>query len=111
MVRSLTDILWTGNDKLRTWRGGDVRAIYYSVLGAVVLWGIIALRLAQPVALLMIGANVAGVIFIITSLHLLYVNTVLLPEVLRPPMWRRALLVFMACFYGVFSYLSISSLL
>ena len=111
MVRSLTDILWTGNDKLRAWRGGDVRAIYYAVLAAVVVWGIIALRIAPPIALLMIGANVAGVIFIITSSHLLYVNTVLLPPALRPPTWRRALLVFMAFFYGAFSWLSISSVL
>jgi hypothetical protein len=44
-------------------------------------------------------------------LHLLYINTRLLPPALRPPTWRRALLVFMAVFYGFFSVLSISSLL
>jgi hypothetical protein len=48
MARSITDILWTGSHRLRAWRGGDVRAIYYLVLGAIVVWGIIALRLAQP---------------------------------------------------------------
>jgi hypothetical protein len=109
MVRSLTDILWTGSSRVRSWRGGDVRLVYYSVLAAVVLWGIIALRLAQPIVLLQIGANVAGIVFIITSLHLLYINTRLLPPALRPPMWRRATLVFMAAFYGFFSFLSISS--
>ena len=61
------------------WRGGDVRAVYYAVLGAIVVWGIIALRLAQPIVLLQIGANVAGVVFVIASLHLLYINTRLLP--------------------------------
>ena len=110
MVRALTDILWTGSERVRAWRGGDVRKIYYAVLGAVVLWGIIALRLAQPIVLLQIGANVAGVVFVITSLHLLYVNTRLLPRELRPPTWRRATLVFMAIFYGFFSALSIASL-
>jgi hypothetical protein len=111
MVRSLTDIVWTGSSRVRSWRGGDVRLVYYSVLAAVVIWGIIALRLAQPFVLLQIGANVAGVVFIITSLHLLYINTRLLPVALRPPMWRRATLVFMAAFYGFFSFLSISSLM
>jgi hypothetical protein len=111
MVRALTDMLWTGSDRVRAWRGGDVRKIYYAVLAAVVIWGIIALRLAQPIVLLQIGANVAGVVFVITSLHLLYINTRLLPPALRPPTWRRALLVFMAVFYGFFSVLSISSLL
>ena len=38
-------------------------------------WGVFALRLAQPIVLLKISANVAGVIFIIASLHLLYINT------------------------------------
>ena len=110
MVRALTDILWTGSDRVRAWRGGDVRLVYYGVLAAVVVWGIIALRLAQPMMLLQIGANVAGVVFVITSLHVLYINTRILPPVLRPPMWRRAALVFMALFYGFFSVLSISSL-
>ena len=45
MVRAITDILWTGSNRVRAWRGGDVRAVYYSVLAAVVLWGIVALRL------------------------------------------------------------------
>ena len=110
MVRALTDMLWTGSSRVRAWRGGDVRAVYYSILAAVVLWGVLALRMAQPIVLLQISANVAGVIFIITSLHLLYVNTRLLPVELRPPAWRRATLVFMAVFYGFFSALSISSL-
>ena len=39
--------------------------------------------------LLQIGANIAGVIFVIASLHLLYLNTRVLPVALRPPMWRR----------------------
>jgi hypothetical protein len=111
MVRALTDILWTGSERLRAWRGGDVRRVYYSVLGVVVVWGLIALRLVQPIVLLQIGANVAGIVFIFTALHLLYINTKLLPVALRPPMWRRALLVFMSLFYGFFSVLSISSLL
>ena len=70
-----------------------MRAVYYAVLGAIVLWGIIALRLAQPIILLQLGANVAGVVLIVSSLHLLYVNTRLLPAELRPPAWRRVALV------------------
>jgi hypothetical protein len=110
MVRSITDFLWTGSRRIRDWRGGDVRAVYYGVLGAVVLWGTIALRLAQPFFLLQLGANVAAFIFILASLHLLYINTRLLPEPLRPPLWRRAALAAMAVFYTVFILLSVSSL-
>jgi hypothetical protein len=102
MVRAITDILWTGSHRVRRWRGGDVRTVYYCVLAAVVLWGIVALRLAQPILLLQIGANVGGFVFVIASLHLLYVNTRLLPEHVRPPMWRRVGLVAMSLFYGFF---------
>ena len=111
MTRAITDILWTGSRRVRTWRGGDVRAVYYSVLGAVVFWGIIALRLAQPIVLLQLGANIAGAVFVIASVHLLYINTRLLPVELRPPTWRRAVLVFMSLFYALFVGLSIRSLL
>jgi hypothetical protein len=110
MVRAVTDILWTGSRRIRAWRGGDVRAVYYGVLAVVVLWGVVALRFAQPIVLLQLAANVAGVVFVVASLHLLYLNARLLPRELRPPPWRRAALVGMALFYGFFVTLSLGSL-
>ena len=111
MVRAVTDILWTGSKRIRNWRGGDVRAVYYSLLGIVVVWGMIALKLAQPILLLQISANVAGVTFVIAGVHLLYVNTRLLPEAVRPGIWPRVGLVALVLFYGVFSFLSIRALI
>lgn len=111
MVRSLTDILWTGSHRVRAWAGDDVRFVYYGALAVVCLWGMVALRLAQPIVLIMLAANVASVVFTIASLHLLYVNTHLLPRELHPPLWRRAALIAMAVFYGIFATLSIRSLL
>ncbi len=107
LVRAVTDILWTGSRRVRSWRGGDVRAVYYAVLGLVVLWGTLALRLAQPIVLLQVGANIAGVVFIFSSLHLLYINTRFLPAELRPPLWRRIALVAMSVFYAFFFVLSV----
>ena len=111
MVRSITDILWTGSRRVRTWSRGDVRVVYYGALGLVCLWGIFALRLAQPIILIIAAANIASLVFAISSIHLLYVNTRLLPEGLRPPMWRRVVLVVMSVFYGFFMLLSLSALL
>jgi hypothetical protein len=111
MSRSITDMLWTGSARVRTWRGGDASKLYYSVLALLVLWGVIALGLAAPIVLLQLGANIAGVILTIASLHLLYVNTRLLPHALRPPLWRRAALVGMSAFYCFFAVLSFRSLL
>ena len=111
IARSITDIMWTGSARVRGWRGGDVRVVYYSVLIALVVWGVVAMRLAQPVFLLQLGANVAGVVFVIAALHLLYVNTRLLPIHCRPPLWRRVGLVVFAAFYGSFVALWIRGLL
>jgi hypothetical protein len=111
MTRSITDILWTGSARVRGWRGGDVRAVYYTVLTAVVVWGIIALKLAAPVMLLQIGANIASAVFVFAALHVLYLNTHVLPVALRPPMWRRVTLVGMSMFYGFFVWLVTRSLL
>jgi hypothetical protein len=111
MVRAVTDILWTGSKRVRAWRGGDVRRIYYTLLGVVVVWGMIALKLAQPILLIQISANVAGVTFVIAGVHLLYVNTRLLPEAVRPGIWPRVGLVALVLFYGAFSLLSIRALI
>ena len=110
-TRAVTDILWTGSKRIRAWRTGDVRMVYYSLLGVISLWGLIALRLTQPIVLLALSANMAGIVFIISSLHLLYVNTRLLPVELRPPLWRRCALVALALFYGLFLTLWLWSLL
>jgi hypothetical protein len=111
MVRAISDILWTGSRRVRAWRGGDVRAVYYSVLAILVVWGLIAMQLAQPIVLLQLGANIAGLIFIIAAPHLLYINTRLLPPHVRPPMWRRVALIVMTLFYGFFVALSFGSLM
>ncbi len=109
-TRVLTDIVWTGSRRVRAKEAVDVRAVYYGVLAAVVVWGVIALRLTQPIVLLQLGANMAGIVFVIASLHLLYLNTTLLPEEIRPPRWRRAALVATAIFYGSFVALWLASL-
>lgn len=110
-VRAVTDILWTGSRRVRRWTKGDVRLLYYSVLGVFVAWGLVALGLAQPIVLLQLSANVGGVVMVLAALHILYVNTTMLPPELRPPLWRRAALVLTAVFYGGFVTLWVSSAL
>ena len=56
----------------------------------------------MPIVLLQLGANMAGIVFVVSSLHLLYINTRLLAEALRPPTWRRACLVETSLCYGAF---------
>jgi hypothetical protein len=72
------------------------------VLALFAIWGCIALNLARPLTLIIIGANAAAVIFVFESLHTIVVNRRVLPRELRPALWREACLVLCALFYGTF---------
>ncbi len=99
-VRAVTDLVWSGSRRLRGMRGADVRRVYYAVLAVMVVWGVIALRLAQPIFLLQLSANFHGVMFVVAGLHLLYINTRLLPPELRPSLGKRLGLLALVLFYG-----------
>jgi hypothetical protein len=100
-TRSVTDILWTASPRLRRLSaGGSVDAVYYAVLGAFTLGGCVALTLADPLRLILIGANVAAVNFVILSSHTLWVNRTLLPRELRPSLWREAAVIACALFFA-----------
>jgi hypothetical protein len=77
------------------------------VLAVFLVWGCIALNLARPITLIIIGANAAAVIFVIESLHTIVVNRRFLPKELRPALWREACLVLCALFYGSFVVIAI----
>ena len=109
LVRSLTDMAWSGSPAARRWRGGDVRRIYYSVMAVFIVWGCIALNLAQPLTLVVISANVAGLNLVIVSIHTLVVNRRFLPPDLRPSLGREAMLVACALFFGGFAVATIAS--
>ena len=100
LPRATTDMLWSASPRLR--RAGDVRRVYYGVLIVFAIWGCIGLNLARPITLIIIGANAAAFIFVIESIHTLVVNRLFLPRELRPPIWREAVLVLCAVFYGGF---------
>lgn len=102
LPRAVTDILWSGSTAVRRWRGGDVRGVYYGVLGLFAAWGCVALNLARPLTLIVISANVAAVILVLLSLHTVVVNRTVLPRELRPSWWREAGLLACAVFYGAF---------
>jgi hypothetical protein len=100
-VRSVTDIIWSSTKKPHTWKGGS-KVVYYLALLIFCAWGCVAINLAAPLMLIMIGANMAGFIFVVASLHLIAVNHKLLPKPLRPPLWRTLSLIGCAVFYAFF---------
>lgn len=105
--RMVTDMLWTGSPKVRDWAGGDVRKVYYTLVVLFVVWGCIAINLAQPFFLILLGAFMAAVIFTIEAIHVWYVNRRFLPPEVQAPAWRNAVLLLMALFFGFFSFVAI----
>jgi MYXO-CTERM domain-containing protein len=79
--------------------------VYYGALGAMTACGVLSLGAplvgwkVEPIVLLQLGANWAGVNFVILALQTLRVNRTLLPPELRPSLWREIALLLCAGFF------------
>ena len=72
-VRMITDIIWSGSSRIRRWRGGDIRFVYYGVLFLFTLWGVFILLLdVKPLFLILIGATLRTVLFLNIFWQLLF---------------------------------------
>jgi hypothetical protein len=98
--RTVTDILWTSNRGVREAAKGDVRKVYYGTLTLFVVWGCIAINLAQPFILILLGAFMAGLEMAFYGIHLFYVQRKFLPREIQPPLWRQAALLLFSAFFG-----------
>jgi hypothetical protein len=101
--RTVTDMLWTSNPTVRKWARGDVRKVYYASLVLFIVWGCIAINLAQPFILILLGAFMAGLEMAIYGIHVWYVNHTFLPRQVQAPLWRQAVLWLFSAFFGFFT--------
>lgn len=97
-TRSVTDILWTSGARPRA--AARASALYYSVLAMFALMGCLVLPLAEPIGLILIGANLAAVNFVILAFHTLWANRRLLPRELRPALWREVAVAACGLFFA-----------
>ncbi len=102
LVRLTTDVIWTAMPGARRLARDSVSRIYYSLLAIFAVWACITLGRAQPMTLILLGANSAAFISAFSATHVLIVNRRLLPKELQPPMWRQAALVAATLFYSFF---------
>jgi hypothetical protein len=107
LPRTVTDILWTSNPGVRSWAKGDVRKVYYATLITFVVWGCIAINLAQPFILILLGAFTAGLMMTIYGVHVWYVNHKFLPREVQAPAWRQAALWVFSLYFGFFTLVTI----
>ena len=104
LVRTVTDAAWMASGKVRAWKGGKIHWVYYGIMAAFTVWAFLAIRIASPMTLFKVLANVAGLVLAIAGVQIFWVNRRFLPRGLRPPLWREILLLCCAAFYGFFSF-------
>ena len=100
-VRVVTDVIWSSTKKPHQWKAGQ-RVVYYLALLVFVVWGCIAINMAQPMVLIMIGANMAGFIFIVGAFQQVIVNNTMLPKEVRPKLWQNIGIICCGLFYLYF---------
>ncbi len=101
-VRLATDNVWAGSPSVREVADGDVRKVYYFFLAIFALSGCVLIHVAQPLTLIVIGANMAGLNFLFLGIHTLVVNRRFLPREVRPSIFRQLVLVLLVLFYAFF---------
>lgn len=102
--RRWTDILWSGSRRIQSsLRGGQVKRIYYTILGGYVMWSFVCAFLfsqyGTPKLMTLVIANMNNLAIGLTAFHLLYINCTLLPRELRPRWYHRTALVVCGVFY------------
>ncbi|MFO1019464.1 MAG: Nramp family divalent metal transporter [Planctomycetales bacterium] len=103
IARRWTDILWTLNRRTHTWGKNQVKYIYYGILAAFFVWGMIALTLFDPLQIAKITGILGNIALGFTALHALYVNRTLLPPELRPGFISQLGTIFCGVFFFLIS--------
>ncbi|MCY2962858.1 MAG: Nramp family divalent metal transporter [Planctomycetota bacterium] len=102
--RRWTDILWSGVTRVRDrLHGSQVSWIYYSILTIYVLWSLVWTYIfnayGSPRLMTIVIANLNNVAIGITSFHVWWINTTLLPKPLRPRWYQQVGILSCGVFY------------
>ncbi|MFX0015932.1 MAG: Nramp family divalent metal transporter [Promethearchaeota archaeon] len=103
IIRQFANIIWNSFPSLHERFRGDIRPVYYGILGIfIVLWIFIIIIGTPPVTMVLLAgslANIGGVIF---SIGLLAVNYILLPKEYRFSIFEVIIICLSIIFYGFF---------
>ncbi len=105
-LRRWVDVAWTASRTLRTWDTHWIGKLYFGCLCAYAVLGLILLNIAPGDSLLKWTTTFYNYALGFSCLHVLVVNTVLLPKELRPSYLRRLLLVLASAFYTFIAVLA-----
>ena len=110
VLRRWIDVFWTGLPALRKWETKHISKVYFSVLVVYASVGLAMLLFSNPTQLLMWSTIIYNYALGFSCIHVIFINTTLLPVELRPPRARLYVLGFGGLFFtfmGVISMLAI----
>jgi hypothetical protein len=100
VLRRWVDVFWTASKRLQTWDPSHIGKLYFGVLCAYMVTGLLMLLLVRGDTLLVTATGMMyNYALGFSCLHTLVVNTTLLPRELRPRLWQRIGLVMGAIFF------------
>jgi hypothetical protein len=104
VIRTVTDLMWTGSRRVRAGSAGRASRVYYALLAGFSIWALIVMtRAVGPFGLFKVMANIAGLVLAIAGIQIVIVNRKFLPRELRPPLWREIGVCLAAVFYWFFT--------
>jgi hypothetical protein len=107
IARRWTDVIWIASRRMHRLDTHKVKFVYYCLLAAYCVWGLIALHVTPNPLVLGIAAGVMwNFAFAFTSLHLLWVMLRLMPVPLRPGWLQCAGLIGGAILYAGISIIA-----
>lgn len=99
-LRRWVDMLWTASKRLHAWDPGKIRHLYFGVLVAYMLVGLVMLIYVPGDTLLVTATGMMyNYALGFSCLHTLAINTLLLPKPLQPRLWQKAGLVLGSVFF------------
>jgi hypothetical protein len=90
IARRWTDMIWTASGRAHSLSGGEVRFVYYGILGLYALLGMVILWFVSAIAIAKIGVVLGNLALGFSTLQALNVNRRLLPRELRPGWLQQA---------------------
>jgi hypothetical protein len=103
LIRVVTDVVWMANSESRRWTAATAGKIYYILLIAFTVWGLLAVNWGQAMDLFKVLGNVAGFVLAVAAIQVLIISHKFLPKELQPGLFRKCLLVSTSIFYGSLS--------
>ncbi|MGE0536871.1 MAG: Nramp family divalent metal transporter [Pirellulales bacterium] len=101
LVRRWVDVFWTASGRLRKLEPHRIRIVYFAVLTAFALFGLVMLSVGKPKQLVDYAGLILNYALGFSCWHTLAVNLILLPRELRPGWFARCGLLLAGLFFNV----------